>query len=156
MPRNHQEVFTITGLTRKRGNRESLKAVWLAFFPGAKIGVIGRNGSAKTLLLNMIIGQEAPASGTLCLGPTVQLGYVDPSRDARDPDKTLLEAVSGGQEHLQIGGRRAHARACVSRASTSAAPASRNVSVTFPVGCATDSTCPGACAGVAIGCCWTS
>ena len=83
--------------------------------PGGIVGVIGANGAGKTTLFRMIMGQEEPDSGSLTIGETVQLSYVDQSRDALDPDKTVYEEISGGLEHLQVGKSRIHARAYVGR-----------------------------------------
>ncbi|QDT64531.1 energy-dependent translational throttle protein EttA [Calycomorphotria hydatis] len=82
---------------------------------GGIVGVIGPNGAGKTTLFKMIMGQEEPDSGTLKVGETVQLAYVDQSRDALDPDKTVYEEISGGLEHLEIGKSRIHARAYCNR-----------------------------------------
>jgi ATP-binding cassette ChvD family protein len=82
---------------------------------GGIVGVIGPNGAGKTTLFRMITGQEQPNSGTLKIGETVVLSYVDQSRDALDPDKTVYEEISGGHEHLEIGSSRIHARAYVRR-----------------------------------------
>ena len=73
--------------------------------PGGIVGVIGANGAGKTTLFRMIVGQEAPDGGRLRLGDTVELAYVDQSRDALDPAKTVWEEVSGGQDLIRLGGR---------------------------------------------------
>lgn len=83
--------------------------------PGGIVGVIGPNGAGKTTLLRMIIGQEQPDSGTLTVGDSVDLSYVDQSRDALSPDKTVYEEISGGQDQLQVGSARIHARAYCGR-----------------------------------------
>jgi ATP-binding cassette ChvD family protein len=83
--------------------------------PGAIVGVIGPNGAGKTTLFRMIVGQETPDSGTLTVGQTVKLAYVDQSRDDLDPDKTVWQEISGGQDHLQLGSRRMNSRAYVGR-----------------------------------------
>ena len=82
---------------------------------GGIVGVIGPNGAGKTTLFRMIMGEEKPDAGTLRIGETVVLSYVDQSRDALDPDKTVYEEISGGHEHLEIGSSRIHARAYVRR-----------------------------------------
>ena len=83
--------------------------------PGGIVGVIGPNGAGKTTLFRMIVGEEEPTSGTLRVGPTVQLGYVDQNRDALDPERTVFEEISGGHETIDLGGRKVNARAYVSR-----------------------------------------
>ena len=83
--------------------------------PGGIVGVIGPNGAGKTTLFRMIIGEEQPDSGTLRVGATVELGYVDQNRDALAADNTVFEEISGGHETLEMGGRKINARAYVSR-----------------------------------------
>ena len=82
---------------------------------GGIVGVIGPNGAGKTTLFRMLTGDEQPDSGALRVGPTVELGYVDQSRDALDADNTVYEEVSGGHDTLEMGGRKINARAYVSR-----------------------------------------
>jgi ATP-binding cassette ChvD family protein len=80
---------------------------------GGIVGVIGGNGAGKTTLFRMIVGSEKPDAGTLRLGETVKLAYVDQSRDALDPEKTVWEEISGGEERMKIGGREINTRAYV-------------------------------------------
>ncbi|MGQ0636214.1 MAG: energy-dependent translational throttle protein EttA [Planctomycetaceae bacterium] len=82
---------------------------------GGIVGVIGPNGAGKTTLFQMIIGQEKPDSGMLRVGDSVQLSYVDQSRDALEPGKTVYEEISGGDDILQVGKTRIHARSYVGR-----------------------------------------
>ena len=82
---------------------------------GGIVGVIGPNGAGKTTLFKMIMGMEEPDDGTLKLGKTVNLGYVDQSRDALDAEATVYEEISGGHETLDMGGRPMNARAYVNR-----------------------------------------
>jgi ATP-binding cassette ChvD family protein len=81
---------------------------------GGIVGVIGPNGAGKTTLFRMITGQEKPDGGTLRLGETVQLGYVDQSRDALSPNKSVWEEITGGEDELQVGRRAVSSRAYVS------------------------------------------
>ncbi|MBP7590632.1 MAG: energy-dependent translational throttle protein EttA [Chloroflexi bacterium] len=83
--------------------------------PGAIVGVIGPNGAGKTTLFRMIVGQEQPDSGALRLGDTVELAYVDQSRDTLDPDKTVWQEISGGEDSINLGHRRVNSRAFVAR-----------------------------------------
>ncbi|MEJ2751596.1 MAG: energy-dependent translational throttle protein EttA [Chloroflexota bacterium] len=83
--------------------------------PGSIVGVIGANGSGKTTLFRMITEQEAPDGGTLRIGDTVEFDYVDQSRDTLDPEKTVWEEISDGEETLQLGDRRVNSRAYVAR-----------------------------------------
>jgi ATPase subunit of ABC transporter with duplicated ATPase domains len=75
--------------------------------------VIGPNGAGKTTLFRMIVGQEKPDTGTLRVGDSVRLAYVDQSRDALDPEHTVWEEISGGQDPIEIGGRKMPSRAYV-------------------------------------------
>jgi ATP-binding cassette ChvD family protein len=83
--------------------------------PGGIVGVIGPNGAGKTTLMRMIMGREAPDAGSLQIGPTVQLGYVDQLRDELQADSTVFEEISGGHETIELGKRKVNARAYVSR-----------------------------------------
>lgn len=82
---------------------------------GGIVGVVGPNGAGKTTLMRMFTGQEQPDSGTMTLGSTVKLGYVDQSRDVLDGDKTVWEEISGGQEMMTLGTREVNSRAYVGR-----------------------------------------
>jgi energy-dependent translational throttle protein EttA len=81
---------------------------------GSATAIIGPNGAGKTTLFRMITGQETPDAGTLRLGETVKLGYVDQNRDALDPEKTVWEEISGGEDELPIGKRTVASRAYAS------------------------------------------
>jgi len=82
---------------------------------GGIVGVIGPNGSGKTTLFKMMMGMETPDSGKLAIGETVELAYVDQSRDALNTDKSVYEEISGGHEHIEIGKSKIHSRAYVGR-----------------------------------------
>lgn len=82
---------------------------------GGIVGVIGPNGAGKTTLFRMFMGDEQPDSGTLRVGPTVELGYVDQSRDSLEADKTVYQEISGGNETLELGKRKMNARGYVSK-----------------------------------------
>ncbi len=79
------------------------------------MGVVGPNGAGKTTLFRMIIGQEKPDSGTLRIGETVELGYVDQSRDSLQADHSVFDEISGGLDWLEMGGKRMNSRAYVSK-----------------------------------------
>ncbi len=83
--------------------------------PGGIVGVIGPNGAGKTTLFRMITGKEKPDAGTIRIGETVKLGYVDQSRDVLDPNKNVWEVITGGQEQVQLGKHLVNSRAYVSR-----------------------------------------
>lgn len=82
---------------------------------GAIVGIIGANGAGKTTLFRMIVGQETPDSGELAVGDTVELAYVDQSRESLDAEKTVWEEISGGEDLLNLGNRSVNSRAYVSR-----------------------------------------
>ena len=82
--------------------------------PGGIVGVVGPNGAGKTTLLRLITGEEEPDAGTLTIGETVKLGYVDQSRDALDPERTVWEEISEGQDDIALGTRTVASRAYVS------------------------------------------
>ena len=97
--------------------------------PGGIIGVIGPNGAGKTTLFRMITGQEKPDSGTLKIGETVKLAYVDQSRDVLDPNKTIWEVISGGDDTIQLGKRQVNSRAYVARFNFSGADQQKKVTM---------------------------
>jgi sulfate-transporting ATPase len=96
---------------------------------GGIVGVIGPNGAGKTTLFRMITGQEKPDSGEMKMGETVDIAAVDQSRDALDPDKSIYQEISGGQEILSIGGRDVNARAYVSKFNFNGADQQKKVGV---------------------------
>jgi ATPase subunit of ABC transporter with duplicated ATPase domains len=81
---------------------------------GGIVGVIGPNGAGKTTLFRMLVGQEQPDAGTLKMGETVKIGYVDQSRDSLNADKTVWEEVSGGEDEIVLGKKTVNSRAYVS------------------------------------------
>jgi ATP-binding cassette ChvD family protein len=99
-------VVEAEGLAKAYGDRLLFENVNFNLPPGGIVGVIGANGAGKTTLFRIITGQEKPDAGTLRVGDTVQIGYVDQSRDALDPKKTVWEEISGGLDVLELGGKR--------------------------------------------------
>ncbi len=97
------KVIEVQGLKKAMGDRLLIEDLSFTVPPGAIVGVIGPNGAGKSTLFRMITGQEKPDEGTITLGETVQLSYVDQSRDALDPNKTVWEEVSGGSEVIHLG-----------------------------------------------------
>jgi ATP-binding cassette ChvD family protein len=97
------KVIEVTGLKKAMGDKLLIEDLSFTVPPGAIVGVIGPNGAGKSTLFRMITGQEQPDEGTIVLGDTVQLAYVDQSRDALDPDKTAWEEISGGAEVIHLG-----------------------------------------------------
>jgi len=106
-------VVEATDLVKGYGNRLLIDALSFSLPPGGIVGVIGPNGAGKTTLFRMITGQEDPDDGTLRVGPTVELAYVDQSRDTLDASSTVYEEITGGVDHLVVGGREIHGRAYV-------------------------------------------
>jgi ATP-binding cassette ChvD family protein len=114
-PRLGDNVVEATNLSKAYGDRLVFENVNFRLPPGGIVGIIGPNGAGKTTLLRMIMGQEEPDEGELTIGETVELGYVDQSRDDLVPDKTVYEEISGGHDTLEMGGRKMNSRAYVSR-----------------------------------------
>lgn len=108
-------VIQAKDLTKGFGDKVLIDGLNFSLPPGGIVGVIGPNGAGKTTLFRMLIGQEQPDSGTLKVGETVELGYVDQNRDALDPEKTVYQEISGGYDNLDMGGRTINSRAYVSR-----------------------------------------
>ena len=108
------KVLVAKGLEKAYGEKLLFEDLSFELPPGGIVGVIGPNGAGKTTLFRMILGQETPDAGTITLGETVDLAYVDQSRDALDPNKTVWEQISGGQDLLRIGKEEVNSRAYVS------------------------------------------
>jgi ATP-binding cassette ChvD family protein len=113
-PRLGDLVVEARGLRKAYGDLLLIDEMNFTLPRGGIVGVIGPNGAGKTTLFRMITGQEKPDAGTLRLGETVQFGYVDQSRDALAPNKSVWEEISGGEDELMIGKRPVPSRAYVS------------------------------------------
>jgi ATP-binding cassette ChvD family protein len=103
-------VVEFEGLSKGYGDRLLIDDLTFKLPPGGIVGVIGANGAGKTTLFKMITGQEKPDSGTITIGETVHLGYVDQSRDALDGKKTVWEEISGGNELILLGKKEVNSR----------------------------------------------
>jgi len=112
-PRLGDLVIEADHLFKGFGDRLLIEDLSFKLPPGGIVGVIGPNGAGKTTLVRMIVGQEKPDRGTLRIGPTVRLGYVDQSRDALDAKKSVWEEISGGVDELELGNRKVASRAYV-------------------------------------------
>ncbi|HVQ46161.1 MAG TPA: energy-dependent translational throttle protein EttA [Gemmatimonadales bacterium] len=105
------EVVVAKGLSKGFGERLLIEDLSFSLPRGGIVGVIGPNGAGKTTLFRMITGQEEPDGGSLKVGSTVHIAYVDQSRETLDPEKTVYQEISGGQDQLQFGKRTVNARA---------------------------------------------
>ncbi|MCK9197085.1 MAG: energy-dependent translational throttle protein EttA [Syntrophales bacterium] len=114
-PRLGKVVMEAENVNKGYGNQLLMADMSFAIPPGGIVGVIGPNGAGKTTLFRMITGQETPDSGTIRIGDTVKLAYMDQSRDHLDSDKTIWEIISGGQDIVQLGGKQVNSRAYVAR-----------------------------------------
>ena len=108
-----QNVVDVEALSKGYGDRLLIDELTFKLPPGGIVGVIGPNGAGKTTFFRMITGQEKPDSGLIKIGESVQLGYVDQSRDALDGKKNVWEEISGGYDLLQLGKREVNSRAYV-------------------------------------------
>ena len=104
-------VIEVADLDKGFGEQLLIENLTFKLPPGGIVGIIGPNGAGKTTLFKMITGQEKPDAGTIRVGETVKLGYVDQSRDALDPNKTVWEEISGGAEVVKLGKFEANTRA---------------------------------------------
>ena len=109
-----QTVIEADGLRKGFGNRLLIDDLSFSLPPGGIVGVIGPNGAGKSTLFRMITGQEEPDAGTIRIGETVHLGYVDQSRDSLDPKKTVWEEISDGNDIITLGKREMNSRAYTS------------------------------------------
>ena len=113
-PRLGNIVVEAQGVTKGFGKKVLLDKVDFTIPRGAIVGVIGPNGAGKSTLFNMITGKEKPDAGNFKVGETVKIAYVDQSRETLDPNKSIFEELSGGQDLIQLGGREVPARQYVS------------------------------------------
>ena len=112
-PRLGDTVIEVKGLSKGFGERLLIEDLTFSLPPAGIVGIIGPNGAGKTTLFNMLSGQEAPDSGTITIGDTVQMSYVDQSRDTLNADKSVYEEITDGAETLKVGNREIHGRAYV-------------------------------------------
>jgi ATP-binding cassette ChvD family protein len=104
-------VIEVEGLSKGFGDQLLIEDLTFKLPPGGIVGIIGPNGAGKTTLFRMITKQEKPDAGSIRVGETVKLGYVDQSRDTLDPSKTVWEEISGGAEVVKLGKHEANTRA---------------------------------------------
>ncbi|HPG20875.1 MAG TPA: energy-dependent translational throttle protein EttA, partial [Flexilinea sp.] len=128
-PRLGNLVVEMKDVQKVFGNRIIMDHVTFTLPPGGVIGIIGPNGAGKTTLFRMIVGEEKPDSGTIRIGETVKLGYMNQSRDSLDPEKTIWEVISEGQDEIKFGDRKMNSRAYVARFNFSGADQQKKVGV---------------------------
>lgn len=128
-PRLGNVVIEASNVSKAYGDNILIEDMSFSLPPGGIVGVIGPNGAGKTTLFRMITGQESPDSGSFRLGETVRLAYVDQNRDVLDPNKTIWEVISGGDDTIQLGKRQANSRAYVARFNFSGTDQQKKVSM---------------------------
>ena len=114
-PRLGQVVIEAQGVKKSYGDNLLFENMEFRLPAGGIVGIIGPNGAGKTTLFRMIVGQETPDAGTIRLGETVKLAYVDQSRDALSPGKSVFDVISDGLDVIQLGNRQVNSRAYVAR-----------------------------------------
>ena len=112
-PRLGDTVIEVEGLRKGFGDKLLIEDLSFTLPPAGIVGIIGPNGAGKTTLFRMLMGLEDPDAGSIKIGDTVQLSYVDQSREALVADKTVYEEITDGVEHMQVGNREVHGRAYV-------------------------------------------
>ena len=128
-PRLGNLVIEMNDVSKVFGDRILVEHVTFNLPPGGVIGIIGPNGAGKTTLFRMIAGEEQPTEGTIRIGETVRLGYMNQSRESLDPDKNIWEVISGGSDEIVIGGRKVNSRAYVARFNFSGADQQKKVGI---------------------------
>ena len=114
-PRLGDKAIEVDQLTKGYGDKLLIDNLSFALPPGAIVGIIGANGAGKTTLFRMLVGAESPDQGSITIGETVKIAYVDQSRDALDDNQTVWEEISDRQDTLEIGSYQTPSRAYVSR-----------------------------------------
>jgi sulfate-transporting ATPase len=114
-PRLGNVVVQAKGVSKAYGDKLLVEDMEFSLPPGGIVGVIGPNGAGKTTLFRMLTGQEQPDRGSITVGETVHLTYVDQSRDVLDPEKNIWEMISDGQDTIELGDRQVNSRAYVAR-----------------------------------------
>ena len=128
-PRLGNKVIEVTDVSKSYGDRLLYEEMNFMLPPAGIVGVIGPNGAGKTTLFKMITGKEAPDTGDFDVGSTVKIAYVDQEHDYLDPDKTVYETISEGNELMELGGKQVNARAYVSKFNFSGSDQGKKVGV---------------------------
>ena len=114
-PRLGTKVLEVEGVSKAFGDKLLYENLSFSLPQGGIVGIIGPNGAGKTTLFNMITGRLKPDTGTFDVGPTVKIGYVDQEHDNLDPNKSVWETISEGNELIDLGGKQINSRAYVSK-----------------------------------------
>lgn len=114
-PRLGAVVINADNVSKSYGSTILMEKITFSLRPGGIIGIIGANGAGKSTLFRMITGQEQPDDGSFKIGETVKIAYVDQSRDALDPEKSIWEIISGGEDVIQLGKKQVNSRSYVAR-----------------------------------------
>ncbi len=128
-PRLGNKVLEVNGVSKAYGDKLLYENLTFSLPPAGIVGIIGPNGCGKTTLFRLIMGLEKPDSGTFEVGETVKIGYIDQQHAEIDPEKSVYEMISGGNENLQVGGRLINSRAYISRFNFSGTDQSKKVGV---------------------------
>ncbi len=128
-PRLGERVIEAKGISKAYGDKLLFENLDFTLPPAGIVGVIGANGAGKTTLFRMIMGLETPDAGTFEVGETVKIGYIDQQHQDIDPQKSVWDTISGGNEQIQLGGRLVNSRAYVSRFNFSGTDQSKKTSV---------------------------
>lgn len=128
-PRLGNEVIEAIGVSKAFGDKLLYEDLNFKLPPAGIVGIIGPNGAGKTTIFKMIMGQETPEKGEFKIGPTVKISYVDQTHEALEPNKTVWEVITGGNETIELGGRSMNSRAYVSRFNFAGADQGKKVGV---------------------------